>query len=167
MQRNFLFGVALIAIIGLVIFLFNHKSGIYNDVHPAVTSNQSAAIIVPFTDIAHGLKSLVTIRANYLITSTGQLDQLWKLIGATNTPPAIDFKTHAVIAAFAGKEPSSVISISNIKDTSARLVSITIIKSNGACAQKSITSPYDVAVMPVTALPLVHVDISIATTSCL
>ncbi len=166
MQRNFFISVAFIAIIGAAIFLFSRGGGIPNT-YSTVTSNQSAAVAVPFTDIRHGLKSSVAARVNYLISSMDQLDQLWKLIGATSTPPAIDFKTHSVIAAFAGKESSSVVSISNIEDTSTRLVSVTIIKSDGTCTQKqSIASPYDVVVMPVTLLPLTHTDTFIATTSC-
>lgn len=166
MRTNLFIGAALITIIVVAIFLFNRYESTPH-FYSSITSNQPAAVMVPFIDIKHGLKSSVAIRVNYLITSTSQLNQLWKLVGATSTPPVIDFKTNAIIAAFAGNESNSAISISNIEDTNKRTVFISMMKSDRVCAQRQpITSPYDVVVMPVTSLSLTHVDTAIATTSC-
>ncbi|MHB8710402.1 MAG: hypothetical protein ACYC6X_02545 [Minisyncoccota bacterium] len=164
MQR-ILFAIVGVALVAAGIGAIASLSG-RGGVSP-VANSQSAATAVPFTDIAHGSRSTVATRVNYFITSADQLNTLWKMIDATGVPPAIDFKTHAVIAAFAGAGAGSAVTISKIEDTSARLVSITIAKPDSACAQKhSAPSPYDVIAVPTTSLPLSHIDVS-AIVSCL
>lgn len=157
MQKSFfvIVGVALVAAgIAAVLSLFGGSAS------PAANS-QPTVIDVPFTDLAHGSKSTVATRVNYFITSEDQLNKLWKMIDATGTPPVINFKTDAVIAVFAGKEPGAAIAISKVEDTNVRLVAITITEQSSACVKKQpATTPYDIAAVPVTSLPLTHTDIS-------
>ena len=96
MRRDVLIltGAAVVAV-GIGMFMFSSGRG-----DPSNTS--SAA--VPFTEIAKGSQSSVERRVNYLITSSSQFNELWKVVTATGTPPKIDFKTHSVIAVFCGTE---------------------------------------------------------------
>ncbi|MDP2652107.1 MAG: protease complex subunit PrcB family protein [bacterium] len=155
-------GVAVAAIvIGVLVFLRGGDS----------FSNASAspATVVSFTQLARGSHSKVTMRVNYLITSSDQLNELWKMVDATSTPPKIDFKKEAVIAVFAGEQPTAgyAISVAKVEDTSARIVSITLAKPDGRCMTGQVlTTPYELVTLPATSLPLAHEDIS-TTTSCL
>lgn len=166
MQNKFIIiGVAVIVVvIGVLAFLANGKA--VPDTTSAVKNAQPSAVIVPFTKLVEGTKSAVAKRTNYLITSSTELKDLWKLIDATSTPPTIDFTTNAVIAVFAGKETPSSIAIAKIEDNAARTVSISLTKPEGACSEKvAATSSYEIAVVPVTSLPFAHEDI-VATTVC-
>ena len=157
-------GVALIAIaIGVVVFV----SGNGNVKNTAsVATNQLPAVVVPFTKITQGKQSAIARRVNYFITSPTQLSELWKLVGATGAPPKVDFKTHAVIAIFAGNESSTSIAVAKIEDADTRMVSIALAKPDTTCAKKSSTvSPYEVVVVPTTSLPLAHQDI-VTTAGC-
>lgn len=163
-DKIIIISVAVLAIvIGVLIFL----SGGANtpDVSPALASNQTPAVVVPFTKLMQGTHSNVATRVNYVITSATQLTELWKTIGATGTPPTIDFTKQTVLAVFAGTASSSSIAIAKVEDTNARMVSISITSPEGACATKVATSPYELAVVPVTSLPLTHADI-VTTTKC-
>lgn len=154
-------GVVLVALIIGVMVFFSGRGSVSTDTSSVVANTQPSAVIVPFTEITSGSKSTVATRVNYVITSTDELNKLWKMIDATGTPPAIDFKTHAVLAVFAGKESTSLIIVAKIEDTNARMVSVAITKPDGACAPKqSAMAPYDIVAVPVTSLPLAHEDIS-------
>ena len=123
---------------------------------------------VPFTEITHGMKSDVTERTNYLITSSDELKSLWKLINATGTPPKIDFNKNAVIAVFAGQQPTTgySIAVAKIEDAGARIVSVTIAQPGNNCmAGQMLTAPYDVVAVPATVLPFAHQDI-LTTENC-
>jgi hypothetical protein len=158
-------GVVLVAlIIGVVVF-FSGRGSVPTNTSSVVASTQPSAVIVPFTEITSGSKSTVATRVNYVITSTDELNKLWKMIDATGTPPAIDFKTRAVIAVFAGKESTSSIAVAKIEDTDARMVSITIAKPDSTCTKQSSASPYEIVAVPITSLPLAHKDIS-TTVNC-
>lgn len=160
------FGVAIVAVIIGVLFIFVYRDRLPTPLSPVIEQTGSAATTVPFTRIVQGTKSSVAERVNYLITSSSQMTELWKMTDATGTPPAIDFKTHAVLAIFAGKEPCSGINVAKIEDASARTVSITLAKPDGACADKVTgSSPYEIVVVEATPLPLTHADIS-TTVSC-
>jgi hypothetical protein len=152
-------GIALVAlVIGVVVFL-SGQGGVPST-SSAVANTQPSAVIVPFTEITRGSKSTVTTRVNYFITSTDELNKLWKMIDATGTPPVIDFNTHAVLAVFAGKESTSSITVAKIEDASTRMVSIAIAKPDSACTKKPpATSLYEIVAVPVTSLPLAHEDI--------
>jgi hypothetical protein len=158
-------GVALAAIaIGVVIFL-SGRGNIPNTSSAVANSQPSAAVAVPFTEITRGSKSTVTTRVNYFITSTDELNKLWKMIDATGTPPVIDFNTHTVLAVFAGKESTSSITVAKIEDTSTRMVSVAIAKPDSACAKKPpAISVYEIVAVPTTSLPLTHQDISTTAT---
>ena len=97
------------------------SSGVLN-VKPKVVV-VTRPIAVPFLKIASGVRSTVSTRANYLITSADQFTKLWSMIDATGTPPQIDFKSDEAIAVFAGNESlaSSTIVVTRVYDTSARL----------------------------------------------
>ena len=137
----------------------------------AITSSQPAAGVaaqvvpvaaVPFTEIAHGVTSEVIERNNFLITSSAELKTLWKLIDAADAPPKIDFNKKAVIAIFAGQQPTTgySISVENIQDAGARIVSITLEKPGENCATgQSLTSPYTIVMVSSTPLPFAHKDI--------
>ena len=122
------------------------------------------ASAVPFTPIAHGERANVDKRVNYRITSAEQLDELWKTLHATGTPPAIDFKTHEVLAVFAGPDSGAEITVSSIEDTNQRTVSITLANPAGSCHAG--TSRYEMVTVPTTTLPLTHKDAVVTTDNC-
>lgn len=154
-------GVALIAVaIGVAVFISD--KGNLQSTSSFVADNQSSAVIVPFTKLVQGTQSTIEKRVNYFITSTTQLSELWKMIDAAGTPPKVDFKKDAVIAVFAGRQPTTgyAIEVSKVLDSSSRMVSITLAKPDGACAPtQSSSSPYEIVAVPVTSLPLAHQDI--------
>jgi len=160
-----LIGIALTAIaVGIAIFVSGRGS--LPEASRNVAENQPAVVSVSFTEIAHGAKSTVTTRVNYVITSMDELNKLWKMIDATGKPPTIDFTTQSVIAVFAGKEPGSTIAVAKIEDAQTRTVSIAIAKPDSACTKKQSTvSPYEIVAVPSTSLPLAHEDLS-TTVSC-
>lgn len=155
-ERLIIIGVALAALcIGTYLFL----SGDFSD----VSNTQPTAIAVPFTPLLRGTHSNVTSRVNYFITSPDELNELWKMINATSTPPKVDFEKDAVIAVFAGQQPSAgyAIQVSKVVDSSARLVSIIIAKPDDGCMKgQSLTTPYELVTIPTTSLPLAHEDLS-------
>jgi hypothetical protein len=167
-QETFIvIGVAIAAVAAGVVFLLPDLGNLSN-VYPAAVPSQPAASIVPFTRIAQGSQSEVTKRVNYLIVSPVQMEKLWKLTDMTNPPPPIDFKTHAVIAVFAGEKSTTgyTISVSRIEDSGERMVSVALVKPDVACMTgQSLTYPYEIVVVPVTSLPLAHKDIT-TTASC-
>lgn len=169
MQRDscIILGVVLVAVTaGVGFFLFN-RGGVPNDSLQAAANTQSSATVVPFTPLAEGSRSTVTRRVNYLITSPDQLNKLWEMVDATGAPPAVDFKTQAVIAVFAGERPAAGyrIAVSKVEDAGSRVVSITIAEPGDDCMlAQTITAPYEVVAVPVTSLPFTHEDVSVTTT---
>lgn len=161
-------GVIVVAVvIGVLVFLYG---GDYfsNNSSLAIANNNSSAVAVPFTKIARGDISTVTKRVNYLITSAAQLNELWKMVDATSTPPIVDFKTSAVIAVFAGEQPTTgyAIAVAKIEDSNTRNVFLALAEPDGNCIEgQIITAPYEIVTVSVTSLPLAHEDIS-STTSC-
>lgn len=170
-NKPIIIGVAVVAVVlGALSFVFGYdkQSGaapsVAKDSQPAAA--EVAAKVVPFTQLIQGTKSDVSVRANYIITSPTELNDLWKLINANGKPPVVDFKTQAVIAVFAGDQPSSKIAVAKIEDSSARLVSVTITAPDSTCSQKgSTSSPFEIISVPVTSLTLKHKDIP-AVESC-
>ena len=159
-DNRILIGVGVVAIIvGVVIFIYSSKAW------RATNASESLASAVSFAPLARGADSNVSDRVNYLITSPDQLKELWKAIGATSTPPAIDFDTQEVIAVFAGSDHTIGITVANIKDAKTRMVSVSLAKPDGVCAGKGPWSPYQIVVVPVSSLPLDHQDF-VSTTSC-
>ncbi|HQT83113.1 MAG TPA: protease complex subunit PrcB family protein, partial [Candidatus Paceibacterota bacterium] len=131
-------------------------------------NTQPSAAEVPFTRLVQGSASRVAERINYRATSASQLQELWKMINATGTPPTVNFAAQEVIGVFAGQQPTPgyAIAVSNIEDAAARVVSITIARPEGACTtEHATTTPYELIAVPATALPLTHEDIS-TTTGC-
>ena len=125
-----------------------------------ITEVQPATVTVPFIKLSAGTQSVVARRVNYLLKSSDELSELWQAVQAKGEPPEVNFKTHAVIAVFAGKEPVSDIQIAKIEDTNQRLVSIAVTKLDGGCKiNESSASPYEIVAVPATSLPLTHEDI--------
>jgi len=154
-------GVALVAIaIGVAVFISG--KGNLQSTSSAVADNQSSVVSVPFTKLVQGTHSTIEKRVNYFITSPTQLSELWKMISATGTPPKVDFNKDAVIAVFAGQQPTTgyAIEVSKVLDSSSRLVSITLAKPDGNCITgQSLTAPYEIVAVPATTLPLAHEDV--------
>lgn len=162
-ETRIIIGAVLLFGIGLPVFLFS-SDGLSSPI--VITDANPAAAIVPFTKLTQGEQSVVKKRVNYVLTSPTQLSELWKTVNATGQPPEIDFKTHAVIAVFAGQEPISAIAVEKIEDSDTRMVSIMLTKPAGACAEiRSTASPYEIVAMSTTSLPLAHEDIS-TTVNC-
>ncbi|HVY55286.1 MAG TPA: protease complex subunit PrcB family protein [Thermodesulfobacteriota bacterium] len=138
---------------------------------PAAVSGQpsSEGTLVPAELLVAGAQSSVTDRVNYLITSSAEFGELWSLIQATGTMPAVDFSTHSVLAVFAGQEPTAgyAIGVSKVEDTSdGRKVTIALSKPGSDCVTAAvITTPFELVSVPKTTLPLSHED-AVATTSC-
>lgn len=127
-----------------------------------------AAAVVPFSEIAKGTRSTVDARANYLITSSAELDRLWAMTDAKGKPPAVDFALSTVIAAFAGKEPSGGygISIRKVEDASVRTVVVALSSPGAGCVSSQvITAPYIIVQVPKTSLPFAHEYVT-TTTAC-
>lgn len=170
-MRNTLVTIGLVllaAAVGAFIYFSGRGQDRQKDSLPAVASAQAPATVVPFTKLARGMRSTVTTRVNYSITSADQLDRLWKMIDATSTPPAVDFKTQTVIAVFAGQKATDgySIAVSKVADTESRMVSVTLASPESTCpAKKSTIAPYEIVVVPSTSIPFAHEDISI-TTAC-
>ncbi len=149
-------GAALLVGVGLLLlffFTYNNSSSI------VITNISPATVVVPFTKLIQGEQNVVERRVNYVLTSSDQLSELWKTIDASGKPPTVNFKTHTVLAVFAGKESITSIAVAKIEDTSTRKVSIAITKPDCTVPPSS-TSPYEIIAVPVTALSLVHTDIS-------
>lgn len=166
MQKNAR-ALSIIAILAVAIGIY--MTFVSNGVLPATSSfvanTQSPAVAVPFTKVIRGTQSAITTRINYVIKSPTQLKELWKLVGATSTPPTVDFKTHTVIAVLAGKSSSSI-AIAKIEDADARMVSVMLTRPSGSCAsQQQTATPYEIIAVPTTSLPFTHTDI-VTTASC-
>lgn len=157
-----LIGVVLLVGVGIpVFFLAQNVSSpiVITEVHPTT-------VTVPFTKLTQGNQSIVVRRVNYVLKSPAELHELWRAVNAKGSPPDINFKTHTVIAVFAGQEASTAIAVAKIEDTNTRMVSIAIAKPNSPCAKKqSMVSPYEIVAVPATSLPLAHEDLSM-TASC-
>lgn len=157
---------AVVVAICVGIFAFLANGGNFANIFSSTASRDSVAYMVPFTKIAGGSQSSVDRRVNYFITSPSELSELWGMVNATGTPPSVDFSTHAVIAVFAGKEPSSSITVAKIEDANERIVSIAVTKPDGACStNKAAASPYEIVAVSATSLPLTHTDL-VTTTTC-
>jgi hypothetical protein len=116
-----------------------------------------AAVAVPFTKIMDGSHAKIDIQVNYLITSTDELKQLWKAMGATSTPPDVDFSRNTVLAVFAGSEANGPITISKIEDGSQRLVSINITEMDASCPKTKLApAAYEIVAVSSTTLPITH-----------
>lgn len=166
MQRNTIAiaGVAIVVVaVGTYIALFGSKG--LSTTSPL--ARQGSAVVVPFTTVVDGVQSGVLERVNYQIVSQEELNNLWKLIKATSTPPTVDFNTEQVVAIFARPAPRADISIAKIEDSKVRMFSIAVTHQEGPCtaSSKSQTAPYQIVKVPATTLPLAHMDI-VATTSC-
>lgn len=168
MKKDTLIVVGVVLLAVAIGGYFSLNGNLKNSSPATVSESQTSAVVVPFTTLASGTRSTVTDRVNYVITSSTQLSQLWKLVDAPGTPPKVDFSKNAVIAVFAGRQPTAgyVITVSKITDSSARLVSVTIQKPDSTCKPKATaTMPYELVTIPATTLPLAHEDIS-TTVSC-
>lgn len=157
-----LIGTALLTSVGVLVFFIARNTPspiIITDVPPVVVS-------VSFTKLTEGTQSVIGRRVNYVLTSPTELNELWKVVDAPGKPPKINFKTHAVIAVFAGQEASASIAVAKIEDANTRMVSIAIAKPDGPCAQvPPAASPYEIVAVPATSLHLTHKDVS-TTVSC-
>ena len=162
-------GLALVAVvIGVLIFLYG-RSAVPPFSPSAAAGDTPTAAAVPFTELARGAHSTVTARANYLVTSPGQLAQLWKMVDAAGQAPLVDFSSDSVIAVFAGTEPTAgyAIAVSKVTDGQVRLVTVTLTAPDSTCIlAQSKTAPYQIVELPKTALPLTHEDVA-TTTNCL
>ncbi|MFA6415038.1 MAG: protease complex subunit PrcB family protein [Candidatus Paceibacterota bacterium] len=151
--------VLALAVLGTFPFLFGGGSQ-----YQPVTTNEPPAVAqaaVPFTTLAQGDRSKVARRTNYLITSRDQLSELWKMLDTTTKPPSIDFTTEAVIAVFAGEEPTAghAIAVSKIEDSQKRIVLVSVYAPGEGCmTAETITTPYQVLKVPRTDLSYTHSD---------
>lgn len=129
----------------------------------------TTVVSVPFTEVAHGTRSTVTKRVNYVITSPVEFKKLWDMVDAKGKAPDIDFSEQSVVAVFAGKEPTTgySIAVAKVEDrTAARRVSVIITKPGSGCIiRQSMTAPYQLIELPKTSLLLTHQDL-VATSSC-
>lgn len=117
------------------------------------------ASVVPFTPLVQSTQSEIQSRANYLITSQDELNQLWKTIGAEGAAPTVDFSTHQILAVFAGSATTSAIRVAKIEDTTTRDVLITIVEPDASCAPSNAkVIPYELVAVSTTSLPLTHED---------
>lgn len=155
MKLCFTSGLLATVVIGLLTF-----TQVPNDVASAYSATE-----VPFSRLVEGQQSSIESRVNYLLTSPEELTELWKIVGATTTPPAVDFTTQSVLAVFGGPSPRAT--ITKIEDSeSKRLVSIVVTKPEESCATQELSvSPYEMVTVAATSLALTHQDI-VETASC-
>jgi hypothetical protein len=155
----------IIAGIGISLFLRNSRDLTFQIL--SASTSATSSVSVPFTKLAQGTESSIMLRTNYLITSQTELDDLWKLVGASSTPPQVAFEKQSVLAVFAGKEPSVAIAVSKVEDMNVvRLVSVTLLQPEPTCPQPSgHASSYELVVVPATTLGLAHAD-TVTTLGC-
>lgn len=161
-------GFSLVALVVGAYLVFHGRGAFSNAASAVGGSGLSATVMVPFTPLAEGVRANVDTRANYLITSSAQLGELWKLVAATSTPPAVDFSKEYVAAVFAGKEPTTgyAIAVARVQDARERTVTIKLAAPGAGCAvAKSPTRPYQIVELPRSSLPVTH-QYEMATTSC-
>jgi len=163
-DTHLILGMVLVAVAIVVIVRLPVQGGAQE---PTVDSSPQVSHI-SFTKLAEGTQSSVVTRTNYLVTSTDELERLWKLIDATTPSPEIDFSKDAVVAVFAGEKPTTghAISVTKIEDTEERMVLVTLAEPGGDCMTgQALTTPYEIVIVPLTTLPFTHKDASI-TTAC-
>ncbi len=155
-------------VVGAVIYFTNAPSPSMQGA--AALSVSDPSMPVSMDTLAVGTQSQITTPTNYLITSKAQLEQLWAMTDASGQVPSVDFSTHAVLAVFAGQEPTAgySIAISSIRDSSTtRVVTITLTKPGGSCVVgQVVTAPYEIVSVPSTMLALTHADVT-STASCI
>lgn len=155
---------ALLAVaVGIVIYLMSARTaGII--VHNA----SSSSTVVPAELLVAGAHSAIDERVNYLITSPAEFNELWNLVQATTSMPDVDFSTHAVLAVFAGQEPTAgyAIGVAKVEDSSSgRMVTVSLTKPGTGCmTAEVVTTPFALVLVPKTALPLSHQDVSAIST---
>ena len=123
---------------------------------------------VAFTEIAKGDQSKVMTRDNYLVTTPEQMAKLWSLVAVEGPAPTVDFSKNDVIAVFAGKEPSAgyTIHVTRVTDGAERMVTVELATPGPSCsAARTVTTPFQILLLPKTARTLTHTDIA-TTTSC-
>jgi hypothetical protein len=159
MRRAFFIGsIGIIAIAMWVIVVNYNNNSISVPVTPTEQTNISP---VYFREIAHGVHSTVTTRANYLITSSLEFSALWKMIDAPGQKPTIDFTKNNVMAVFSGSKSTAGydITVSKIEDTESRMVKVLLTKPGVSCLlAESTTNPYQVIEVSKTELTLTHED---------
>ncbi len=127
---------------------------------------KSSPSSVPITVIAQGNQAPFVARTNYVIKNSAEWDQFKTLFNTSTGAsfPSVDFSKNQVLAVFAGAEPTGgyTIGVSKVADQSGeRMVSITITAPGPTCAvTQATTSPYQVVVVPATALKLSHTYIN-------
>lgn len=165
-DTHLVLGMVLVAAAIVVIVRLPAQGG--GSASPVEAGDPVQTVAVPFATLAQGSQSNILARTNYLITSSDELTELWKIIDAATPPPEIDFEKNAVIAVFAGQQPTAgyAIAVSKVVDSGSRTVSVTLTKPDNTCmVGQVLTAPYEVAVVPATTLPFAHEDASI-TTAC-
>lgn len=154
--------VSVVAVVVAALVLLYGTKNLPSPQPSAAQNTEPSAIAVPFTELAQGTQSKVSSRVNYHITSATELKEIWDLVNATGTPPAIDFATHTVLAVFAGQKPTAGYSIAvrEVKDAENRMVTISLMNPGEGCMlAQALSAPYVLAVVPVTSLPLTHEDV--------
>lgn len=133
---------------------------------PAAASAEFASTPISFVRLSSGTAGNLTGRVNYVLHSQDQLKTLWKMIGASSTPPVIDFSTNEVLAVLSdGGEKVAVASIADARDAKQRIVSVVVTKPEGACALKADAATYELIAVSAASLPLTHADI-VAPATC-
>lgn len=164
MQRqNIRIATGTLLIVGVVLYflLSGDQTGTKGD--------QTPPAIVQSVMLASGSQSTLSKPTNYVITSSEQLEQLWKLIRTNAPPPTVDFTKNDILAVFAGEVPTEgyAIAVSRVEDSTTRMVFIELAKPGISCVlAKSPTRPYQIVAVPKTSLPLAHTDLE-RSVSCL
>jgi hypothetical protein len=130
---------------------------------------QAVGTPVLFTELARGDHSDVSRRANFLITSSSELSQLWKMIDSQSEKPTIDFTKNTVVALFMGTKPTGgySIEVTRVSDGEKRTVSALLKTPGGSCiVDQVVTNPYQIVSVPITTLAFGHTD-EASTISCL
>ena len=118
--------------------------------HAPSAAKQAQAAVVTFTPLASGTSATAFGRVDYRITSTEDLAKLWKMLGASSTPPAVDFSREEVLAVFA---PAPRVEVAAIEDAATRMVKVEI----RSCGTASSTA-YELVTAPATSLSYTHAD---------
>lgn len=132
--------------------------------------NGVTAPVAPITDQFIGTSSRAVAPQTLVIRNQEGWRRLWETtLGLTTAPPEIDFACNMAVAVLAGQRPTGgyAASITSITQEDDRLIVRYQIRTPlpGEIVTQALTSPYAIAIIPASQLPVVFRDVSAVSTT--